>query len=329
MLCVIYQWPCGGLIQLFTPLADPGHWRCPQILIKAEHNQFMFHAALPGQIAPANLLLNIGVNPLAQLHHFLTWGTTITRVVKYSRHNWTPLTKSVHNLQKQSLLENNMSNVRVLRAKSADDAKSLPRPRKKPVQSRALITLGALQEAFVRVLIERGYEKMTIREVVSVAGVGIGTFYDYVPNLRTLGASTIHQRCLDSASTLRATVNQNVGKTVEFVVTAMLKSLVQAGFSRPKEWTALLLLERQVSSASALRKVHEEFVEIWAQALRQSCTSLPEAKITSLARTAHALSYGWYSHDLLFYIDDPKHSRSIEEIATAIVDLVRMSTAPK
>jgi regulator of PEP synthase PpsR (kinase-PPPase family) len=32
---------------------------------------------------------------------------------------------------------------------------------------------------------------------------------------------------------------------------------------------------------------------------------------------------------LLFYIDDPKHSRSIEEIATAIVDLVRMSTAPK
>ncbi len=62
------------------------------------------------------------------------------------------------------------------------------------------------------------------------------------------------------------------------------------------------------------------------QALRQSSAALPETKITSLARTAHALSYGWYSHDLLFYFDDPQHSRSIEEIATAIVDLVRANT---
>ena len=225
-----------------------------------------------------------------------------------------------------SLLEINMMNVRVLKGKGTDQALQAPRPRKKPVQSRALVTLGALQEAFVRVLIERGFEKMTIREVVSVAGVGIGTFYDYVPNLRALGASTIHQRCLDSALVLRAAVAHHAGKPVDLMVAALLQALVQSGFSRPQEWTALLLLERQVSSASALRKVHEEFVDIWAQALRQSSAALPEAKITSLARTAHALSYGWYSHDLLFYFDDPQHSRSIEEIATAIVDLVRANT---
>ena len=225
-----------------------------------------------------------------------------------------------------SLLEINMMNVRVLKGKGADQALPAPRPRKKPVQSRAQVTLGALQEAFVRVLIERGFEKMTIREVVSVAGVGIGTFYDYVPNLRALGASTIHQRCLDSALVLRAAVTQHVGQSAQVMVAALLQALVQAGFSRPKEWTALLMLERQLSSASALRKVHEEFVDIWAQALRQSSAALPEIKITSLARTAHALSYGWYSHDLLFYFDDPQHSRSIEEIATAIVDLVRANT---
>ncbi|MEI6619224.1 MAG: TetR/AcrR family transcriptional regulator [Betaproteobacteria bacterium] len=225
-------------------------------------------------------------------------------------------------------MEIKMGNVRVLKSKGVQEAKSAPRQRKKPVQSRSQVTFGALQEAFVRVLIERGFEKVTIREVVSVAGVGIGTFYDYVPNLRTLGATTIHQRCLDSAIVVRAAVAQHAGQEVPVVVAALLKALVQAGFSRPKEWTALLLLERQVSSASALRKVHEEFVEIWAQALRLSCTPLPEAKITYLARTAHALSYGWYSHDLLFYFDDPKHSRSIEEISTAIVDLVRANTMP-
>ena len=225
-----------------------------------------------------------------------------------------------------SLLEFNMMNVRVLKPKDGDKAHADSRPRKTPVQSRSLFPWGALQEAFVRVLIERGFEKMTIREVVSVAGVGIGTFYDYVPNLRALGASTIHQRCLDSAIVLRAAVARHAGQSAQVMVAAMLQALVQAGFSRPKEWTALLMLERQLSSASALRKVHEEFVDIWAQALRQSSAALTEAKITSLARTAHALSYGWYSHDLLFYFDDPKHSRSIEEIATAIVDLVGANT---
>ena len=231
--------------------------------------------------------------------------------------------------QHHSLFEITMDKVRVLKAKGDQEAKTSSRARKIPVQSRSQFTLGALQEAFVRVLIDRGFEKMTIREVVSVAGVGIGTFYDYVPNLRTLGAYTIHQRCLDSAVVLRAAVARHAGQSAQIMVAALLNTLVQAGFSRPKEWAALLLLERQVSSATALRKVHEEFVEIWAQALRQSSAALPEAKITSLARTAHALSYGWYSHDLLFYFDDPQHSRSIEEISTAIVDLVKMSAAPK
>jgi hypothetical protein len=43
---------------------------------------------------------------------------------------------------------------------------------------------------------------------------------------------------------------------------------------------------------------------------------------------AHALSYGWYSHDLLFYIDDPLPSRSMDEIAHAIVGLVPCSETP-
>jgi len=225
-----------------------------------------------------------------------------------------------------SLLEINMMNVRVLKPKDGDKPNSDSRPRKTPVQSRSQFTLGALQEAFVRVLIERGFEKMTIREVVSVAGVGIGTFYDYVPNLRALGALASvpgHGGAQQDGAVQAALVD---GVSAQVMVAAMLQALVQAGFSRPKEWTALLMLERQLSSASALRKVHEEFVDIWAQALRQSSAALPEAKITSLARTAHALSYGWYSHDLLFYFDDPQHSRSIEEIATAIVDLVRANT---
>ena len=214
-----------------------------------------------------------------------------------------------------------MAHVRDLHSLSSNADKSPISPRKRPLQSRSQLTLGALQEAFVRVLIAQGYEKMTVREVVSVAGVGIGTFYDYVPNLRSLAASTIHKRCIECGVLLRATVAEHAGESLETMVKALLETLIDLGFSRPREWTALLLLERQVSSATALRKIHEEFVAIWAAALRASSANLPEPKVIALARMAHALSYGWYSHDLLFYVDDPLHSRSLDEIAHAIVCL--------
>ena len=229
--------------------------------------------------------------------------------------------KREQNPRLKSLFQYAMTHVRYLNSRGSDADKSPMAPRKRPVQSRSQLTLGALQEAFVRVLITQGYEKMTVREVVSVAGVGIGTFYDYVPNLRTLAASTIHKRCIECGTLLRATVAEHAGQSLETMVKELLETLINLGFSRPREWTALLLLERQVSSAAALRKIHEEFVAIWAAALRASSANLPEPKIIALARMAHALSYGWYSHDLLFYVDDPLHGRSLDEIAHAIVDL--------
>jgi len=197
--------------------------------------------------------------------------------------------------------------------------------RKKPVQSRSQFTLGALQEAFVRVLIERGFEKITIRELVSVAGIGVGTFYDYVPNMRALAASTIHKRCTDSAAELMLAIAPLAGQSFTVHTQVLLQTLIKEGFGKPKEWTALLLLERQISSAAALRKIHESYVGIWASALSQSSDKPPEDKLQSVARMAHALSYGWYSHDLLFYADDPKHQRSLDEMIKAIAGLLPSS----
>ena len=198
--------------------------------------------------------------------------------------------------------------------------------RKRPVQQRSKITIGALQEAFVRVLIDRGYEKITIREVTAVAGVGIGSFYDYAPNLRALAASVIQKRCLDSVVLLRQSLVGKEGRPFSELADLLLQALIKEGFGRPKEWTALLLLERQVSSAAALKQVHGEFVSIWAEAIQMSAANVPSAKIISMARMAHAISYGWYSHDLLFYMDDPITSRSMADISKAITHFIESAS---
>jgi len=191
------------------------------------------------------------------------------------------------------------------------------------------MTLQSLQDAFVRVLIDRGYEKMTIREVVAVAGVGIGTFYDYMPNLRSLAASAINKHCTEAWVVLSSTMALNEGLSIDQTVEHMLKALVKEGFRNPKEWTALLLLERQVSSAEALKKIHDLYVQLWASAIRHSTLVIEEDKLIGVSRMAHAISYGWYSHDLLFYIDDPRHTRSIDEIAQGIVGVIKLSVPPR
>jgi len=218
-----------------------------------------------------------------------------------------------------------MNNVRISRRQPEVTEKSSVSPRKKPIQCRSQMTLTALQKAFVQVLVELGYDKMTIREVAAVAGVGVGTMYDYVPNLRALAASTIHKNCVEYADIIKSKAKETSGQPIGIVVNTLLTTLIDLGFARPREWTALLLLERQVSSPEALRKIHEAFVDIWAEAFRASSTVIPTAKIIPVARMAHAISYGWYSHDLLFYNDAPLHSRSMEEIGYAIIGFVHSS----
>jgi AcrR family transcriptional regulator len=216
-----------------------------------------------------------------------------------------------------------MNSVRILN-KHPDGAKNASPPKRaKPVQSRSQVTVTSLQEAFVRILVEQGYEQTTIREVVSVAGVGIGTFYDYYPNLRALAAATINNRCKESATLLQATVIKNAGQPAAVMVKAILNTLIHISFSRPKEWHAFLLLERQISSAQALQKIHEQFTHMWAEAFRLSSTKTDEGKIPAIARMAHALSYGWYSQDLLFYLDNPIHAKSIDDLALSIAGFTR------
>ena len=81
--------------------------------------------------------------------------------------------------------------------------------------------------------------------------------------------------------------------------------------------------QRCQDSALVLRATVTQHASQSAQVM---VATLPETKISSLARTAHAQSYGRYSRDLLLYFDGSKHSRSIKEIATAIVDLVRANS---
>ncbi len=73
------------------------------------------------------------------------------------------------------------------------------RARRRPRQARSQVTVSAILEATVRVLLKHGYRGCTTRRVAEVAGVGIGSLYEYFPNREALIAAVVEreaERCI-------------------------------------------------------------------------------------------------------------------------------------
>jgi AcrR family transcriptional regulator len=73
-------------------------------------------------------------------------------------------------------------------------------PRKPPRQRRAKVTVEIILEAATRVLAAGGLTEFTTNRVADVAGVSIGSLYQYFPNKAALIAALIAQAQIDFAA---------------------------------------------------------------------------------------------------------------------------------
>lgn len=63
--------------------------------------------------------------------------------------------------------------------------------KKRPKQARAQATFTAMLDACIRVLCQSGYAGLTTNRVADVAGVSIGSLYEYFPNKQALVAAAL------------------------------------------------------------------------------------------------------------------------------------------
>lgn len=71
---------------------------------------------------------------------------------------------------------------------------SAPRPRKAPTQRRSTDTVDAIVEAAIRILRAEGYAALNTRRVAEVAGVSVGSLYQYFPNRESIVAELVKRR---------------------------------------------------------------------------------------------------------------------------------------
>jgi AcrR family transcriptional regulator len=162
--------------------------------------------------------------------------------------------------------------------------------RRKPVQQRSQMTQVAILDAFVRLLVEKGYESLTMRDIAMVAGVGLGTLYEYFPNKKSIAAHSIQQRFRQAGVRMHACIDLRRGTSLVEMVDAILDQMVELHSNEVAEWSALIFLERKISDPQAYQHLYQSIVELWQQAFLASkdLENYPDKQ----AGVVHAAVYG-------------------------------------
>jgi AcrR family transcriptional regulator len=101
-------------------------------------------------------------------------------------------------------------------------------PRKNASQERSRLTVDALLEATARILVREGFDKASTNRIADVAGVSIGSLYQYFPSKEALVAALIdrHNRQVMQAvqGELAEALNQSMEEAVRMLVSVAVKA---------------------------------------------------------------------------------------------------------
>ena len=104
----------------------------------------------------------------------------------------------------------------------------LTKPRKDASQERSRATVDALVEATARILVREGFDRASTNRIAEVAGVSVGSLYQYFPGKEALVAAVIerHQREIMQAvrGELAMAANQPLEQGVRTLVTVAVKA---------------------------------------------------------------------------------------------------------
>jgi AcrR family transcriptional regulator len=146
-------------------------------------------------------------------------------------------------------------------------------PRKIPVQARAAVTVEAIFEATIQVLLSHGPERLTTTRVAQRAGVSVGTLYQYFPNKRSLLFAVLEDHLDKVAAAVELACERARGKRLSEMVQHVVEKFVDAKMQRTDISTALYRVSAEVGGPALVKRT----VERSRRALEAMLKTAPDA----------------------------------------------------
>jgi len=113
-------------------------------------------------------------------------------------------------------------------------AKMRTNPRKSAAQERSRLTVKALLEATARILIREGFDKASTNRIAEVAGVSVGSLYQYFPSKEALVAALIDRHNQEVMQAVQGELAEAVTLPMEQAVRKLVAAAVKAHRIDPK-----------------------------------------------------------------------------------------------
>ncbi len=171
-------------------------------------------------------------------------------------------------------------------------------PRKIPRQERSRALVEAIVEAGTRIIRRQGREAVTTNSVAAIAGVSVGSLYQYFPNREAI-IGAVARRHAQQIYDRIAAVDVAAAPTLEAAIGAIIGALFDAHFLDPALHIALTYdLEPKFSGSSGFSAPEGAKLAVVAQLKRlpkhfNGCTmisDLPGAALV-VAEITHALAH--------------------------------------
>lgn len=130
--------------------------------------------------------------------------------------------------------------------------KPLTKPRKIASQQRSRATVDALIEATARILVKEGFDKASTNRIAEVAGVSVGSLYQYFPGKEALVAAVIERHQQELLRMARAELAQIMAQPVRKAVLRIVATAVRAHRIDPRLHR---VLAEQIPRVGKLRDV--------------------------------------------------------------------------
>jgi AcrR family transcriptional regulator len=130
-------------------------------------------------------------------------------------------------------------------------------PRKTPIQARSAVTVEAITEATIQVLLSHGAERLTTTRVAERAGVSVGTLYQYYPNKQSLLFAVLEHHMNNVAARVEAACESACHKPLVEMIREMVEAFVDAKMERADISVALYRVSADVGGPALIKRISQ------------------------------------------------------------------------
>ncbi|MGJ8536566.1 MAG: TetR/AcrR family transcriptional regulator [Parasphingopyxis sp.] len=124
-------------------------------------------------------------------------------------------------------------------------------PRKVPQQQRAQFTVDCILKAAESIILKSGYDAATTNNIAEVAGVSIGSLYQYFASKEAIAAALVESAVMNATEVLRDCLIENMTKPLDESAREIIRSILE---TRKRYSFIFLRLPREVPKLGRLSR---------------------------------------------------------------------------